>query len=322
MDVHHPGRRQKCVRVRGSGTRVCTTRFPGAAEKAWRADRIEHIVRDRCTGKCKFRTLVTVLTSNAMRESSMRPWVRHKLNPDSKANRLAYLRYAKTYGHERVKHKSRITLKDTGNPHYADKERWSFGLGYYGMIAAGWVATWDRMAPPEILCREPVAIEVWLRRARGTLRKVAGGVDCEGYRCKPNDPETGKTFVSTDGTCPATHHRVRGDGKKDFWGSATSMGTPIHKPAMYDITHAISSGRLCPGPKSKARFARKMRAYGVAPFGRIRLRDLGTPVPRHCDAEDPDCEDQASWLERISTELDAAFAGPPKPSKKRKKKSA
>jgi len=202
------------------------------------------------------------------RETSARPWKRHRLNPDKSANERAYVKHASRYGWvveteciDRRKKKCRSKDKiitgshpdpdaDRHNPHYGDQFRFQFGLGGLGQNTALWLATWDTMAPPEVLCLEPVQFETYLRNARSIVKKLESGIDCDG------------------------------DLKKDYWDKAPTW-TVVHRGA--------SGGKVCP-PKSASqkkrqaeyekKFAARANSLGLDLDKPVTLDMLGEPIPR------------------------------------------
>ena len=265
----------KCVRLRNakkSDLRVCS---PGPARRRERdsqRDRIRELVRlqysDEITicqegprwkcGQAKSRgdRLARLLSMVAQRETTMRRWKRHRLNGDIRENRIAWQRTARDYGHAYVSRKTRtrklpvrdVVFKPTGSSHFRQRWRWQYGLGLYGMIAAYHTRSWDPMAPPEVLCRDVEATEAYLRAARSGWRKLTGGIDCDG--------EPGREW-----------HGVNGS------------------PTVYDVHRYASGGKLCPGPKSMAKFERRARGAGLDPYAPIRLSDLGRPIDRETQNE-------------------------------------
>lgn len=122
----------------------------------------------------------------ALRESSYRPYKRHRLNPDMEAAYSAWQRFRYTESRERRYRdimrthsakdgtddfwKAKAGLKRISvykdNPTYEAMWRWSTGYGLYGMQPIYHVKRWDPNAPPEILCDPVVATvtAVWAAR--------------------------------------------------------------------------------------------------------------------------------------------------------------
>lgn len=125
----------------------------------------------------------------ALRESSYRPYKRHRLNPDQEAAYTAWQRFRHTDAREqhyrdimkkssakdgtndfwKAKAALHRTLVYKDNPTYEARWRWSTGYGLYGMQPIYHVKRWDRNAPPEILC-DPVVATVTAVWAARTIR--------------------------------------------------------------------------------------------------------------------------------------------------------
>lgn len=167
---------------------VCSPKFPGRSQQRATQQRLRNLVAHVCRapswwergmglhpycwrhkrgGSCKARcnpdALTAFLSTVALRESSWRPWKRHKLNPDVEAALAAWERRRDVFA---------------GSPHYPDKARWSQGTGLYGMNPALFLDAWDPHAAPEVLCRLPEATLVALRRLRKAWHKYRAGVPC------------------------------------------------------------------------------------------------------------------------------------------------
>lgn len=286
-DPFHGNAPQRCVHPWWAKDdpdyRVCAIGYTGPRERRYRRKQIELVAKDRCNGKKECNgDVAKILLLEAWKESTFRPYVRHRLNPDLEANDKAWTIYASRYGHE-TRYETRkwrnrqrkliegqvavgVTMKPDGNRHYAKQWRWATGLGLYGMVASGFAFEWDPQAPPEALCRIEIATEVWLRRARQVWPKIAHGLDCD--------------------------H----DGEKDFWGSATDPeGRPLDEPSWYDLHNAVNVGRLCPlGASRRALFEARAAKLDLDPYGPVRLTDLGTPVSP---------ENQAEWARAMQDRL-------------------
>lgn len=115
----------------------------------------------------------------AMRESSFRPSVRHKMKGDVTHALTAYFYAAHLYGWDvfwpwkqrRSGDMSSMKLIPLGdgprNQHYGEPERWTTsGLGPFGLNPAYHLAKWDALAEPEVLCDPEVATIVAVRIAR------------------------------------------------------------------------------------------------------------------------------------------------------------
>lgn len=151
--------------------RICAPTFPNRKEKAVVIDQLRNFVAHRCGRGCDRKALLKFLRLAALRDSSYRPWKRHRLNPDVEANKNAWVRQSPRYA---------------DNDHYDEKNRWEAGLGLYGQNAALWTRVWDAAAPPEILCRVEESTEAYLRGARGywgrldERRRRDMSADCDG----------------------------------------------------------------------------------------------------------------------------------------------
>ena len=291
-DPFHGGRAQRCVHPWWAKDdpeyRVCAIGYTGPRERRYRRSQIERVGRDRCNGKKECNgDVIKILLLEAWKESTFRPYVRHRLNPDLEANDKAWVRYADRYGHGQVfetrKYRNKagdlverkvavgVELQPTGNRHYRKQWRWTTGLGLYGMVASGFAFEWAADAPPEVLCRIEIATEIWLRRARQVWPKIAHGLDCDR------------------------------DGVKDFWGSAVDeAGEPMDEPSWYDMHNAVNVGRLCPRSYGRQQmFVKRARKLELDPYGPVRLTDLGTPV---------ELDEQMAWAEAIRAELEGMEA--------------
>lgn len=274
-DPHRPGATQKCVRpgwarAENLDYRVCVSAWPRRAERNWRVDRLGVFVAERCGRDCDRHSLLALLRLEAQKESSMRPWARHRLNPDREANRLGWHRHAARYGHRTEG--GQVVFDAGGNVHYRERDRWSTGLGYFGANAALHTATWDPAAPPEVLCLEVPATETWLRRARRARAKIASGIDCDG------------------------------DGEREFHG--TACGADQCEPSWYDIHNAVAAGKLCPASRKRQdAFVRRAQGVELDPYGPVRAEDLGQPIPT-----DPD--EQWAVAKQLSETMDAKTTAP------------
>lgn len=279
------GRPLKCVQPwwsKSADLKICAPGYSGKKERAWRSSRLREIVRLQYFGETEHcaldgrpvhkehwrcqrewrqaETLAQFLWLVYKRETTGRPYKRHRLNPDLDANLAAWVRRAQDYGWEvelacsngrkRCKKdkkyvKSYKPVGDAFNPHYGSMHRWWYGLGGLGQNAALWTDTWDKMAPPEILCREVPSFETYLRRARRVVTQLDGGVDCDG------------------------------DLKKDHWD---------HAPTWAVVHRGASGGKTCP-PKNQDNkheqdFRRRAKREGLDPDQVVTLDMLGTPIER------------------------------------------
>lgn len=131
------------------------------------------------------------LIAVARRESSLRPWVRHKLAKDVNASRRAW---------RRLRHKHRAA----GNPWADDAERWgTFGL--FGMNANIHAPRLGPKTDPRELCRPAVSVRAYTLAARAALRKMRarGCVD---------QPRLGDVHRAVQGgrACPRAGEGLRG----------------------------------------------------------------------------------------------------------------
>lgn len=169
----------------------------------------------QCRGKhfCQPDKLAKLLALVALRESTWMNDTIHERNPDIVANRDAYAKARKRGWYE-------------GNPHFFDFERWSRGYGWYGFNAALHVFYWDSLAPPEILCRQVESTEVYLRKARGSFRKLWS---------------------------------MYGDHVKRVYELDTGEKVTVKGVTWYDIHRAASSGKLVPEKVIRTRRWNKKR---------------------------------------------------------------
>ncbi len=224
-----------CVRPWWAETdeaKVCARRNPDRDERRWRSDRlrvfVDHVCR-RAAG-CEPNDMHAYLRVLALRESTWRPYKRHRLNPDLEANAEAWAESGERFA---------------GNP-AQDPARWSTGLGYYGQIPALALPLWDRLAPPETLCGEVESSEVHLRAARSAVRKIRRGVDCDkdgerdffgtacvdGEPCEPSWYDASR--VNSGSLCPGDReHRER------FEKRARSVGLDAWAPVGSGLGRAL-----------------------------------------------------------------------------------
>lgn len=189
----------------------------------------------------------------AHRESTWKPYVRHRLGPDRVANANAYLWRDDEYGWDiEVDEEGNLIkadrLRPDANPHYPEYGRWSTGVGYYGQNAPIYVQQWEKLAPPEILCRPVEATESYLRVARRSWKKIRGGIDCDN------------------------------DGTREFFGSAIKNEKPY--PAWVDVHQAASVGSICPKDFAHDRFARRAKRAKLKFDEPVELEALGAGIPR------------------------------------------
>jgi hypothetical protein len=214
----------KCVRPWWAETdesKVCSRGIPDRDERRWRAERLRVYVDHVCTRStgCDPNDLHAYLRALVLRESTWRPWVRTKLEPDLEANAIAW---------------SKHRHKFAGNPAAKDPDRWITGLGYFSQIPALWLPRWDASAPPEVLCGEVESSEVHLRAARAQVAKIWRGVDCDGdhgpdfwgtscgdgrppHECSPSWYDASRT--NSGSLCPGD-----ADHRRRFAARASSLG--------------------------------------------------------------------------------------------------
>lgn len=305
--IEHPAKRPlRCVHpwwAKGSDVKVCAPGYAGKTERDWRLNRLRSLVGEyfeedahcadgvgvgkqhwRCQRRWrKAETLTKFLRLVSLRETSYRPWKRHRLSPDQAANDRAYVRQAKRYGVEvktvcangqkRCKKSEKIIslvtpTKSDFNPHYNDLWRWHYGLGLYGQVSALHVAAWDPMAPPEVLCREVVATESYLRAMRSNWAKLSGGVHCN-------------------------------RGKDD------EFVRQVDNPTWMDLHHAVAGGSTCPKPgwpKAAKQFQKRADRVGLDPDQPVTLDMLGEPVSR---------DTQYEYLLDVESKLDKKWGASP-----------
>ena len=205
------------------------------------------------------------------RETSKRPWKRHRL--DVEPNREAWIHEAEAYGwkvelacpngRKRCKNSSKIVKRfypdpeaDRYNPHFEDRWRWRYGLGGYGKNAAYGAQDWDRFAPPEILCLEVPGTEAYLRDGRRAVRVYSGSrpPTCSGapFRGRAVDPATGEF---------------------------------LERPSWVDVHRVASGGKWCPHPGKGEAFRVRARREGLNPDEPVTLDMLGDPLPRETQNE-------------------------------------
>jgi len=257
--------------------KICAPGYARKSELNWREGRLREVVAQSYFGEvdyCEYdgrpirkegykchraRRAGDLLTSFLLipydRETTRRPWKRHRLDADLRANRTAWFNQADKYGWRILTDKSGETTdfelaQNWGSPYYGERHRWHFGLGPFGQNAALYVRYWDVKAPPEILCREVESVEAYLRNARRIVRNLKNGIRCNG----------------------------------EYYEDKSPTWTVVHR--------AASSGKICPategqGPKAKKRAAKKLasfragaKAHGVDPDQVVTLKMLGASIPQ------------------------------------------
>jgi hypothetical protein len=284
--VFHPsGKAMKCVKPHwskqdkdGKWTKVCSPGWSNRKERQWRRDRLRQLVAyayfdeaevcfedtelaeqpRSCQRESKrAEALTRFLWTVYARETTGRPWKRHRLNGDIAMAKSEWYLQQRRYGFAIAKDRRgqissvfacRSLSKKKGephwfdacrkkdpSPHYADQERWAYGLGPYAMNAALFTASWDPLAPPEILCGEVEPSEVYLRTARRVWRKLRGGITCK--------------------------------------------GKPYRPTVTWEVLHrGVSGGQLCPAKKPSDRFRAAARRVGLDPDQVVTLEMLGEPI--------------------------------------------
>ncbi len=267
---------------------------PRKFHRRWADGKQMHHQGWRCQREwAKAERLTNFLWVPYKRETSGRPFKRHRLNPDETANKKAYVREASVYGWTvelacevegrsvgrcprfrsgPMKGKKRVYIKDAypdpeaerHNPYYGDRYRWEYGLGPVGKNTAYGVQDWEVMAPPEVLCLEVPGIEAYMRDVRGAVRlyrgtrpPVCGG---EPYRGKAirryEDKETGEIAEVV-----------------------------VAEPSWFDVHRVASAGSWCPKKGKKAaklrrNFRAQMESRGVDPDQPVTEEMFGRPLAR------------------------------------------
>lgn len=253
-------------------TKVCVPGYAKKSERDWRENRLREIVRQQYFGeteycildgrpihkenwRCQRATKLGDKLTNFLlipydRETTRRPFKRHRLDADLRAGRTAWFAHAKDYGWAPKLDKKGYFVDmekadDDANEAFYERSRWHYGLGPFGQNVTLWVNVWDKQAPPEILCREPVAVETYLRKSREVVNKLHHGIRC-----------SGKYY----------------ENKKPTW-------EVIHR--------AVSSGKICPATskeknaiKKSNNFKKAASKHGINPDEPVTLKMLGAPIPR------------------------------------------
>jgi hypothetical protein len=273
-------------------------RFPRGYRRTWENGKATWEQHWRCTQQTvPAERLATFLGVVYGRETSKRPWKRHRLNPDATANKQAWVNQARAYGWEvdlecddgramiqqpdgrwrdekgRACGKKRKLVvanfrpdPDAAehNPYYGERWRWQYGLGGYGKNSAYGVQDWDKMAPPEILCLEVPGTEAYLRDARTAILRYTGvrAPSCDGA------PYRGRA------------HKLDENGEETW----------VDRPSWHDVHRVASGGKWCPkntakAAKQKAAFAKRMNRVGLDPDAPVGIEDLGRPLPKVSQVE-------------------------------------
>ena len=180
-----------------------------------------------------------LISTVAIRESTLDPAERHRLDPDIRANIASFNRNYEVYA-------------EAGNEYLSQQDRWFTGLGLFGQNASLHVLNWDAKAPPEVLCEPAVAVSLYLQSLR-----------------KAHDVYTGKG--------PRLSHRafcdLDGDGKPErYRGESGSL------PTLYDLHNYASSGKTCPleeGAQKRVNFEIRAAHNSFDPHKPIKKSDLG-----------------------------------------------
>lgn len=145
------------ARKNGEDVQQCIAKWPSLTERSYQRERLRTVVNLMCSrgDGCDPARLHEFLSLIAVRESTWRPYKRHRLNADVVAARGARERRRRVY---------------TENLHFDQDERWASALGLYGQNPAIFVDAWHRSAPPEVLCREVESTAAYLERARRAVR--------------------------------------------------------------------------------------------------------------------------------------------------------
>lgn len=288
---------------------------PKKFQRKWAGDKQMHHQHWRCQREWgKAERLTDFLWVPYRRETTARPFKRHRLNPDEAANKKAYVREASAYGWVveltcevegrsvakcpryrtgAFKGKKRVYIKDIypdpdaeqHNPYYGDRYRWEYGLGPVGKNTAYGVQDWDIMAPPEVLCLEVPGIEAYLRDARQAVRRLRnGGVECDGKRYR------GRALRPI--IDPITKEKM---GERE-----------VEEPSWFDAHRVASAGAWCPKKGKKAaghrkNFRKQMQARGLNPDDPVTEEMFGRPLPR---------EGQWPRAQAVLAHIDAVLPSP------------
>lgn len=311
----------------GSPLKICAPGFSARQEQAWRQARLRELVAQayfdepkhcpdwswepgrrsfarkwengrptheqhwRCTQElAPAQKLADFLWVPYLRETTARPWKRHRLDPDQQANEQAWVRLADRYGwqvnmacdngRKRCSKAHKVIVDyypdpkaEVFNPHYGDRHRWQ-GLGGYGKNSALGVSDWDRLAPPEILCLEVPGTEAYLRDARHGVEVFRGsGAPC------PDGRYHGRAIRVVDG-----------------------VEQTVAEPSWIDVHRVASGGKFCPrDTKYEGLFRKRMQAVGLNPDEPVTLDMLGRQIPRATQHETAD---------QILARLEAVLAPP------------
>jgi hypothetical protein len=218
--------------------RVCARPMPTRSERRWRSSRLRVYVDHVCNRAdgCEPDDIHALFRVLALRESTWRPWKRHRLSVDLDAARAAWELHRDTYA---------------SNPAVADPDRWT-SVGLLGQNPAIWLRHWDTDAPPEVLCGEVEGPEVFRRVAIEAVRKIADGVQCDGETFTGTAKGGGPSWydvsrVNSGRLCPGSGEhrdafaaRARRVGL-DPWApvSVADLGEPIPRDRQDEIAAEI-----------------------------------------------------------------------------------
>lgn len=146
------------------------------------------------------------------RESSHRPWVRHKLPGDQAAALVSYMRNSHEYGWSvRWSDDGDLEYMEYGesqNEYFTDASRWSYGLGLGGLNVSYHLSKFDNLAPPEILCDTVINTMVQITIARYAVRRYGASNFAQVqaiYAGRTIQDEDGRLVpLSCVGGCPKT----------------------------------------------------------------------------------------------------------------------
>ena len=255
-------------------------RYPKRYQRTWSNGRATWEQHWRCTQHtAPAARLAAYLGVVYGRETSRRPWKRHRLNPDVNANRDSWVTQAAAYGWEvelvcengkkKCKKKQQVVSNywpdpeaDEYNEHYGDRWRWQYGLGGYGKNSALGAQDWDPMAPPEVLCLEVQGTEAYLRDARTAVRKYTS----ERPPTCNDQPYRGLSLVQV---------------LDEFGEVVEELEREV--PSWRDVHRVASGGKWCPrfgNGERRRKFDKRMARAGLRPDAPVSIEDLGQPILR------------------------------------------
>lgn len=151
--------------------------YPTAAERK----ATKKLIRTTCDALGVDRNTCKYFVMVALRESSYRWWVRHKMAGDAAAAVRGWMNASLTYGWDvRWSRKAQkqedltaitmVARREDANPYFPDVERWlTGGLGLGGVNVGYHLSKFDKMAPPEILCDPVINVIVQVSLARSAV---------------------------------------------------------------------------------------------------------------------------------------------------------